>query len=308
MAGVEADGGALAEGGHVRVRGAPVRHVHRVEVRLEDLVLEHEALVLAEAGVDLLEGVGETVLPAAEVGLAGVVGAVREPDLQVTAAGGVHDVDAVHVVVDGLLADAWVAVGEGAELVVVVLEDVRVDGAEREPEVRGVRGQGGVVIHPVPWDVQGNARGEARVGVHLGRVLQLLLDGSQGPGGGEHLEAGPRVAVGPGGDLDGEALELLEGGGVEHSVSGLLRVGVAGRRVMNRFIRNAAGAEPVKGADVPAEGEEMNRGGGSEPRARRATIALGAEPPSRRRGRLPAARTAQHQPLPAIRGDGLHPR
>ena len=38
---------------HVGVGGAPVRDVGVVERRLEELVLEHQALVLAEAGVDL---------------------------------------------------------------------------------------------------------------------------------------------------------------------------------------------------------------------------------------------------------------
>ena len=68
-------------------RGAPVGDVHRVEVRLEELVLEQQPVVRVEHRVDLLQRVGEPVLPAAQVVLARVVGAVGQPDLQVGRAG-----------------------------------------------------------------------------------------------------------------------------------------------------------------------------------------------------------------------------
>src|SRR5919199_1463978 len=58
VAGVEAHDGALAERGHLRVGGAPVRHVRVVEGRLEDLVLEHEPLALTDGAVDLLQRLG----------------------------------------------------------------------------------------------------------------------------------------------------------------------------------------------------------------------------------------------------------
>ena len=71
----------------VRVGGAPVRHVGRVEGRLEQLVLQQHPLVVAEPVVGLAQRLGEPVLPGADVVLARVVGAVGEPQLQVARAG-----------------------------------------------------------------------------------------------------------------------------------------------------------------------------------------------------------------------------
>ena len=51
-------------------------------------------------------------------------------------------------------------------------------------------------------------RREAGEAVHGRGVGDLLLDGARGAGGAEHLEPGAGVAEGPGGDLDGLALEL----------------------------------------------------------------------------------------------------
>ena len=80
--------------------------------------------MLAEPGVHLGERVGEAVLAVAQVALARVVQAVGQPDLQVAAAGGVHDVDALEHVGDRLGAHPLVDVAQAAELVVVVLERV----------------------------------------------------------------------------------------------------------------------------------------------------------------------------------------
>ena len=131
-----------------------------IEGRLEELVFEHDPLIAAEPVVDLLQRVGETVLPAAHIGLARVVGTLGEPDLQVARAGGVHDVDAFEVVVDRLAAHRVVIVGEAAEFVVVVLEGVGVDGAELHALVARMLAQGGEVVDLVPRDVQGDRRGE----------------------------------------------------------------------------------------------------------------------------------------------------
>ncbi|GHF26419.1 hypothetical protein GCM10011600_29200 [Pseudolysinimonas yzui] len=81
--GVQAYNRPLTEGGDLSVGGAPIRNVRVVERGLEELVLEHQALVLADAGVDLGERLREVVLTAAEVVLPGVVGAVGEPDLEI---------------------------------------------------------------------------------------------------------------------------------------------------------------------------------------------------------------------------------
>ena len=56
VSGVEADDGTVSECGALHVGRSPVRDVGRVERWLEELVLEHEALVASEAVVDLATG------------------------------------------------------------------------------------------------------------------------------------------------------------------------------------------------------------------------------------------------------------
>src|SRR6478752_496205 len=106
--------------------------------------------------------------------------------------------------------------GEAAELVVVVLERVAVDGSEPDPQPLGVLTQCGVVVDPVPRDVERDRRGEPGVAVHLGRIRDLLLDGAGRAGAAEHLEPRTGVAVGPRGNLDRLPLEergdLVEAG------------------------------------------------------------------------------------------------
>src|SRR3712207_7767105 len=48
VAGVQHDGGLVTEGQAVQQRGAPVGDVHRVEVRLEELVLEQDPVLRSE--------------------------------------------------------------------------------------------------------------------------------------------------------------------------------------------------------------------------------------------------------------------
>ena len=138
MARVEAHDGAVAERRNLRVGRTPVGNIRVIEGGLEELVFENEPLVLADAFVDPAQGIGQPVLPRADVVLSRIVGAVGEPDLQIARPGLVHDVDAREVVIDGLLSDARIRMRDAAELVVVVLERVRVDRAERHAEIFGM--------------------------------------------------------------------------------------------------------------------------------------------------------------------------
>ena len=116
----------------------------------------------------------------------------------------------IEVVVDRLLPHGGVLVGEGAELVVVVLEGVRVDGAERDAEVLGVSAQVVVRVDLVPRDVQGHGRRQRGVLVHLRGIRDLLVGVTRGAGRREDLEAGARVAERPRGQLDRLHLERLQ--------------------------------------------------------------------------------------------------
>ena len=78
---------------------------------------------------------------------------------------------------DRLGPDALVDVAQAAELVVVVLERVRVDRAEPHAEVLGVARELVEVVDPVPRDVQRDRRRQARVRVHLRGVGELLVRG-----------------------------------------------------------------------------------------------------------------------------------
>ena len=239
--GVQADHGLLAQRGDVRVRGSPVGHIGVIERRLEELVLEHQSLVVAESRVDLPERVAEAILPSTHVVLAGVVGSLGEPDLQVARTCGVHDVDALEVMVDRLPPNALVVVGERSELVVLVLERVRVDRAQRDTEVFGV-------------------------GAQACEVVDLLERIARGALGGPHPEPRARVAEGPGGQLD--AL-LLEGGqyvGIENAHvaslstaadSWLLRLkellaGAAGRSTRARIAAESSGSIQASTQDCEA--------------------------------------------------------
>ena len=85
-----------------------------------------------------------------------------------------HDVDALDVVVDRALARRRIGRGEGAELVLLVLEGIGVDRAERYTVLLGVGAQSAVVVDLVPRNVQGHRRGQTRVTVHLSRIRNLL--------------------------------------------------------------------------------------------------------------------------------------
>jgi hypothetical protein len=147
--------------------------------------------------MDRREGLGEPVLTRADVILAGIVRAVREPELQVPGAGRVHDVDARQQVVERLSAHPAVRIADTAQHVVVVLEDIRVDRAEADALVRGVPRQVRVVVNLVPRDVERHARRNPGEAVDLGGVGDLLVRVPRHALLGEHLEARPGVAEGP---------------------------------------------------------------------------------------------------------------
>ena len=54
-----------------------------IEGGFEELVLQHQPLMRLDPLIDLSQAVGQPVLAAPKITLPGVVGAVREPDLQI---------------------------------------------------------------------------------------------------------------------------------------------------------------------------------------------------------------------------------
>ena len=202
VARVDADLRSLAQLDAVGIRGTPVRHIHRVERRLEELVLQDQPLLTGQPLVDGFERLGEPVLPGRDAVLPGVVGPVGEPQLEVPGAGLVHHVDTRQEMVERFSPDARIGVRHTPQHVVVVLEDVSVDRPEPDPGVGGRLTELLVAVDGVPRDVQGDAGGHTGVGVHLGGIRDLLERRTWDALLGEHLEAGARVAERPGGQLD----------------------------------------------------------------------------------------------------------
>ena len=175
MAGVDDDLRLRPGGDALDVGGPPVGDVHRVERRLEELVLEQHPLVRPEPRVDRGERLGQPVLAGADVVLTGIVRPVGEPQLQVARTGRIHDVDAGEEMIERLAAHARVRVADAPEHVVVVLEHVGVDGAEADPDIRGVAGEVGVVVDLVPRDVERDGRRDPGEPVDLRGVGDLLV-------------------------------------------------------------------------------------------------------------------------------------
>ena len=199
--------GPLAERLADEQRGAPVGQVGGVEGGLEELVLDEQRLLRRQLGVDLPERVEQPPPACAQVVLAGVVRAVREPQRLGVGAERARDLEALEQVLDGLGAHAGVGMRDGAELVVGVLEEVRVDRADAQPALLHVRAQVVVVVHRVPREVHRHGAGGAGEAVHLGGVVDALADVARAARLREHAEARARVAVAPGGGLDHEVAQ-----------------------------------------------------------------------------------------------------
>jgi hypothetical protein len=208
VAEVDEDLRALADLAAEQGGGAPVGEVGRVERGLVELVLDEQgqrrAAVGARGGVQLLQGLAHAVAAGEQVVLADVVRAVGEPQGQRVGAGGPGDLAALEQVVGRLAADPGVGVRDRAELVVDVLEEVRVDRADGQAAVGDLAAQGCVVVDGVPRDVERDAGGRAGEALDLGGVVEALEDGARTTVLEERGEAGAGVAEAPGRDLHDE--------------------------------------------------------------------------------------------------------
>ena len=185
-------------------RRPPVGEVGRVERRLERLVLEQQLLRLRRRRVQLGQAVEHPRAPRHEVVLPRVAGAVREPQRLRGRAELARDLHALEQVVGRLAADGRVGMRDRAELVVGVLEQVRVDGADPQPARLGVGAQRRQIVDLIPREVQRDGRGRAGQPVHLGRVVDALEHVARPAGLLERRKARPGVAVAPRRGLDFE--------------------------------------------------------------------------------------------------------
>ena len=149
-------------------------------------------------------------MPLAQVVLARVVRPVGEPEADDRGADLLRDLDALDAVLERLRAHGGVGVAEAAEPVVVVAEQVRVDGADADAEPLGVAAQLGPVVDAVPRHVDRDARADAGQLVDERRVGELLPDVPRRTRPRVDVEARARVAVAPRGRLDLEAAERVK--------------------------------------------------------------------------------------------------
>src|SRR5439155_14014932 len=104
------------------------------------------------------------------------------------------DLDAFEQVIGRAPAHRLARVAEAAELVVELLEEVRVDRPDAQPERAGRLPQSVPVSDTIPGDVQRDRRRDAGQAVDDGGVLELLEHGARRARLVEDSEAGTGVA------------------------------------------------------------------------------------------------------------------
>jgi hypothetical protein len=107
-----------------------------IEGRLEGLVFDEQALVGRQVVMGGAQGFLKPADALAHALRAGIVGAVGQPEGDVARAERLGDLDGVENVIDGLLADLRGGIAERAELVLLVLKEVGIDGAGADAEAR----------------------------------------------------------------------------------------------------------------------------------------------------------------------------
>ena len=193
MTEVDQHAGALAEPAADRDRRSPVRDVGGVERRLEELVLDEQLLLRRQRRVELAEALHDSLVALGEVVLTGVVGAVGEPQRLGGRAELGRDRHALDQRIDRLGADRRVGIADRAELVVGILEDVGVDGAEAQPELGRVVAQRTEIICRIPGEVRRDRRGRASEAMHLSGIVEALKNIARPTRLGE--DAKPRAGV-----------------------------------------------------------------------------------------------------------------
>src|SRR5918994_600834 len=176
---------------------APVGEIGVVEGWFEGLVLEQHTHVLGHRLVGLREALLHAVAPLHEGVLAGVVGAVGEPQGEHVRSHLAPDIDALQQMLVGPAAHHGVGVADASELVVIFLKKIGVYGPDAKPQALGMFSQFPVVVDPVPGDVYGHRGADAGEAVDLGGVRELLERVAGDARLREHLEARAGVTVAP---------------------------------------------------------------------------------------------------------------
>jgi len=151
----------------------------------------HPAYEFRRGQLQMAQAVEQAPAPGAEIILTRIVRAVGQPQADDRRPHRTRDLDAVKDVIDRAPADRGRRVTEAAEHVLVVLEQIWIDGSDLDPMTSRYIQQRRPVIHPVPGDVNRDAGANPGQTVHDRRVCELLFDCARGSRLGEHFEPGP---------------------------------------------------------------------------------------------------------------------
>ena len=204
---------ALAELEAGQQRGAPVGQVGRVERGLEELVLDQQLLLGGQLGVDARRG-SRASAGGARAGRPGPGSSCRR---RATATARVEPSAVAISRHSSMCATAFsrtarVRVGDRAELVVGVLEEVRVDRADAQAARLDLRAQLVVVVDGVPREVEARRRGAVPVSRCTSAASSSFSYTSRGrPGCGKTPKRVPESAVAPRRGLDDELGQIKHG-------------------------------------------------------------------------------------------------
>ena len=197
MPGVHQDVCLFAHSRRCQIGQPPVGEIGVVKRRLEKFVFNQHPFALRQRGVHLGQGLKHALLASAKAVLPGIIRPIGEPERQIAGAGFLHNFDAFQHVLHGHPANRGIGMADGAKFVGLILEDVRIDGADADAQLIGVLFQRVPVIHTIPRDVQRHRRRHTGEAVHHGGIGQLLFDCTRSAGPGEHPETCAAVTIAP---------------------------------------------------------------------------------------------------------------
>ena len=157
----------------------------------------------------------EPVLALANVGGSRVVRAIREPERDITASQPSRDCHALAAVIESLGAHARIRVAKRPELVVLILKEIRVDGARHHA---GTCGEGLDLAsvfestRKIPLHVQGDRRTDARDRVHVSGITEFFGGRRRRSRLQIFAEARAGVRESPRRQLDAERIERADDG------------------------------------------------------------------------------------------------
>ena len=174
-----------------------------VKRRLEWFVLDQDDLLALQPPLRGPQRLLKQVLAISDIILPGVVRAVRKPKRKVTTVHRILNSDTIVNMVECGLANLSTRVGEGTQLVMLVLEDVRIDRADLDPVASGKTGHRFRILSwlKVTEHMNGYARATTGKSVHLAGIRKFVRRIDGGSCLKELAETRAGIGKAPAGDL-----------------------------------------------------------------------------------------------------------